>query len=355
MEQQLPDSIKSETFDLEVPRRRMAPSKGTPTQACVDDEGCSGSGAPVSSPSVENETALRQVSENQTSRVLFELVGEEETDSSARKLLSSRWTKQHLSAVAMNVLTNGHNSEQVSKRVHCAGSLQIIVWVVGGRTRISKKSTTPSQQHEGHQDSRDREWRSRPSLHCCHGWSDNVIWWITRASSGGKERVFQLVVQIQRRRPRTSSRTRVSETGAATACEPELLTIHIADNHTEGLEHMQALQGRGKPTSDVRKLEELIKEHYTRAAGPPPNKFSEKIASLRAKWIIRFEDDRACDDPQSDSVTAMKLKIKDLDYVKKLGQQSRTTSTHSPVLVGQLAMPSEGCRQQREQAVLTRM
>ena len=27
----------------------------------------------------------------------------------------------------------------------------------------------------------------------------------------------------------------------------------------------------------------------------------------------------------------MKLKIKDLDYMKKLGQQSRTTSTHSPV------------------------
>ena len=30
----------------------------------------------------------------------------------------------------MIVLTNGHNSELVSKRVHCAGSLQIIVWVV---------------------------------------------------------------------------------------------------------------------------------------------------------------------------------------------------------------------------------
>ena len=28
----------------------------------------------------------------------------------------------------------------------------------------------------------------------------------------------------------------------------------------------------------------------------------------------------------------MKLKIKDLDYVKKVGQQSRTISTHSPVL-----------------------
>ena len=53
----------------------MAPIKGTSsasTLACVDDEDCSGSGAPMSSPSVENETALRQVSENHTSRVLYE-------------------------------------------------------------------------------------------------------------------------------------------------------------------------------------------------------------------------------------------------------------------------------------------
>ena len=96
-----------------------------PTQACVDDEGCSGSGAPAISPSVEKETALRQVSENHTSRVRNEEIGEEEIDSSARKLLSRRWNRQHLSAVAMNVLTNGHNSEQVSKRIHCAGSLQL--------------------------------------------------------------------------------------------------------------------------------------------------------------------------------------------------------------------------------------
>ena len=53
-------------------------------------------------------------------------------------------------------------------------------------------------------------------------------------------------------------------------------------------------------------------------------------------WIIRFEDDDTRDNPQSHPVTAMKLKIKDLDYVKKLGQQSRTTSTHSPVLSKQL-------------------
>ena len=49
----------------------------------------------------------------------------------------------------------------------------------------------------------------------------------------------------------------------------------------------------------------------------------------------------------------MKLKIKDLDYVKKLGQQSRTTSTHSPVLSKEPGTrPAEGCRQQREQAAV---
>ena len=36
------------------------------TDMCVDDKGCSGSGAPVSSPSVEKETELRQVSESHT-------------------------------------------------------------------------------------------------------------------------------------------------------------------------------------------------------------------------------------------------------------------------------------------------
>ena len=38
---------------------------------------------------------------------------------------------------------------------------------------------------------------------------------------------------MQRRKPRTSSRTRVSVTGAATACKPEPQTIHITDNHTK--------------------------------------------------------------------------------------------------------------------------
>ena len=47
-----------------------------------------------------------------------------------------------------------------------------------------------------------------------------------------EERASQLV-QIRQRRLRTSSRTRVSATFAATACELELRTIHITDNHTK--------------------------------------------------------------------------------------------------------------------------
>ena len=49
-----------------------------------------------------------------------------------------------------------------------------------------------------------------------------------------EERASRLV-QIRRRNLRTSSRTRVSATGAATACEPELRTIHITDNHPKSL------------------------------------------------------------------------------------------------------------------------
>ena len=47
-----------------------------------------------------------------------------------------------------------------------------------------------------------------------------------------EERASQLV-QIRQRKLRTSSRTRVSATVAATACELELRTIHITDNHTK--------------------------------------------------------------------------------------------------------------------------
>ena len=86
-----------------------------------------------------------------------------------------------MSAVAMKVLTNGHNSEQASKKSPlCRKPVNRRVGC-GGRTRFSNESATPSQQHEAHprhQDSRDRGhrgWRSRLSLHCCHGLSDNVM------------------------------------------------------------------------------------------------------------------------------------------------------------------------------------
>ena len=126
-----------------------------------------------------------------------------------------------------------------------------------GRTRFSNESTSPSQQHEahpGHQDSRNRGWRSRLSSHCCHGGSDIAMWlgksdrseqhliWCCGAMSlvdyssqlkRGKERVFQLV-HIQRKRPRTSSRTRVSQ-NCCSNCVREVLTMHITDNHTKSL------------------------------------------------------------------------------------------------------------------------
>ena len=86
---------------------------------------------------------------------------------------------------------------------------------------------------------------------------------------------------------------------------------------------MQALQGRGKAHFRSTEARGVSKELCTRAAGPPPNKFSVKPAYLQAKWIIRYEDDHTCDKPQSNSVAAMNLKIKDLDYMKKLGQQSK--------------------------------
>ena len=51
----------------------------------------------------------------------------------------------------MNVLTNGHNSEQVSERVHCAGSLQITVWVVeaeaGRDSATSRRRKASNMKH----------------------------------------------------------------------------------------------------------------------------------------------------------------------------------------------------------------
>ena len=162
---------------------------------------------------------------------------------------------------------------------------------------LSRTDTTPSKCQRESTVQEACKWRSGLSLPCCQSWSDNVMWlgksdrseqhliWccevmsqVDYSSQLRKKRAFQLV-QIQRRRPRTSPRTRVSETGAATASEPELLTIHITDNHTTSLArvgtarkrqaHFRSTEARG-----------VSKEHCTRAAGPPPNKFSEKIAYL---------------------------------------------------------------------------
>ena len=49
----------------------------------------------------------------------------------------------------MNVLTNGHNSDQVSERVHCAGSLQVIVWAVeaGRDSATSRRRQASNMKH----------------------------------------------------------------------------------------------------------------------------------------------------------------------------------------------------------------
>ena len=49
----------------------------------------------------------------------------------------------------MNVLTNGHNCEQVSKRVHCARSLHVIVWVVeaGRDSATSRRRQASNMKH----------------------------------------------------------------------------------------------------------------------------------------------------------------------------------------------------------------
>ena len=123
----------------------------------------------------------------------------------------------------MNVLTNGYDSDQVSEKINCAGSLQVIVW-----------STTPSQQHEahpGHQESRDRGhrgWRSRLSLHCRYGWSDNVM---SRVELRRKGKSVPIGPNPADKATHELTKT-ISETASATACERELLTTHITDNHT---------------------------------------------------------------------------------------------------------------------------
>ena len=163
----------------------------------------------------------------------------------------------------MKVLTDGHNSEQVSKRVRCAGSLQMEITTESPRLPWLVRQCDVAGEV--------RQKRTAPDLVL---WSDEPGGLLEPAQEGGKERSH--LVQVQRRRPRTSSRTQVPETTAA--CEPELLTIHITDNHTKSLEHLQELQGRAKFTSEVRKLEEkaesIVRElqdlHQTSSLRRPP-------------------------------------------------------------------------------------
>ena len=63
-------------------------------------------------------------------------------------------------------------------------------------------------------------------------WSDEPYSNQLRREGKPEERVYQLV-KIRQRELGTSSRTRFYATGAAAACELELRTIHITDNHTK--------------------------------------------------------------------------------------------------------------------------
>ena len=112
---------------------------------------------------------------------------------------------------------------------------------------------------------------------------DLVLWGdehggLLEPAQKGEERAFQLV-QIQRRRPRTSSRTSF-RTAAATACEPEMLTIHITDNHTKSLEQDAGTARKRQAHFRSTEARGVREEHCARAAGPPPNKFSVMIAYL---------------------------------------------------------------------------
>ena len=135
--------------------------------------------------------------------------------------------------------------------------------VCGGRTRFSNESTTPSQQHEthpGHQDSRDRGHRgrrSRLSLHCGHGWSDNVMSLVDYSSQlrrKGKSVPIgpNPAEKATHELTHTSFRNWCSYCVRARAADDP----HHRQPHKRVLSTCKALQGRGKPASEVGKLEE---------------------------------------------------------------------------------------------------
>ena len=216
---------------------------------------------------------------------------------------------------------------------------------------LSRTDTTPSKCQRESTVQEACKWRSRLSLHCCRGWSSNVM---RLEKSDRSEQhliwccgVMSLVdysSQLRRKgksvpigpNPAVKATHEFSHTSLRNWCG-YCVRARAADDphHRQPLKEYSAHAGAArKRQAHFRSTEArgVIKELCTRAAGPPPNKFSVKPAYLQAKWIIRYEDDHTCDKPQSNSVAAMNLKIKDLDYMKKLGQQSRTTSTHSLVL-----------------------
>ena len=94
----------------------------------------------------------------------------------------------------MNVLTNGHNCEQVSKRVRCAGSLQMEI--------TTESPRLPGLVRQCDMAGEVRQKRTAPDLVL---WSDEPSGLLEPAQEEGKERSH--LVHVQRRRPRTSSHT----------------------------------------------------------------------------------------------------------------------------------------------------
>ena len=229
---------------------------GIPTRACVDDEGCFGSGAPESSPSVEKETALRKESEkkkNHTSRVRDEEVMDLAAIVGSRDECSRERTQLRGSVKESSVCRKLANH-----RVGC-----------GGRTRFSNESTTPSQQHLVRQCDVAGEVGQKRWAH--HRIPTDVVSW--------------------------------AHAGIA----------------RKGQVHFRSAEARGVSKGIVRELQDL---HQT-----------SSLSGTRMTTRVTI---------RSQTLTAMKLKIKDQDHLKKLCQQSRTTSTHSPVLSKEAGtMPAE--------------
>ena len=93
-----------------APTQKNLIGKGMPTQACVDDEGCSGSGAPVSSPSVEKETETKRLVRRRETALPESCSRDDGRSSTCRR---SRECSHERTQIRASV-----------KERHCAGSLQ---------------------------------------------------------------------------------------------------------------------------------------------------------------------------------------------------------------------------------------